>query len=304
MILREGGRKMARRVEAADLEAAVMAGQGPGWRARGRKALWALLICGSWPVWAEEVPEAKAGPGAWGCGRWVDLTHPFDADTIYWPTAEGFRLSVDFKGEAAGGYHYEANSFAAAEHGGTHLDAPAHFAAGRHTTEQIPLERLMAPAAVVDVSAAALANRDYLVQIADLEAWEKTHGRIPDGWMVLLHTGYDRFWPDREKYMGTAERGAQAVPKLHFPGLDPAAATWLVKNRAIAAIGLDTPSIDYGQSTTFQSHRILFEANIPAFENVDNLGELPSKGALIAALPMKIATGSGGPLRIVACVQP
>ena len=108
--------------------------------------------------------------------------------------------------------------------------------------------------------------------------------------------------PDLKKYLGTDERGAAAVAKLHFPGLDPAAARWITTNRSIKAIGLDTASIDYGQSTLFESHRILFEKNIPAFENVANLDQLPVKGFTIIALPMKIKGGSGGPLRIVAVI--
>ena len=117
---------------------------------------------------------------------------------------------------------------------------------------------------------------------------------------MLLNTGYHRFWPDRVRYMGTDQRGEEAVPLLHFPGLHPDAATWLVENRRIGAIGLDTPSIDFGQSTLFESHRILFERNVPTFENVARLGELPPTGAYVLALPMKIRAGTGGPLRIVA----
>jgi len=241
-------------------------------------------------------------PSALPAGTWLDLTHPFNADTIYWPTAGGFSLTTDFKGQTDGGYHYEANSFRAAEHGGTHLDAPVHFAAGRHTLDQVPLERLIGPAVVIDVSSRALKNPDYLVSVGDIQSWEAQHGQLPDGVIVLLRTGYDRYWPDRVKYMGTDERGPEAVAKLHFPGLDPAAAKWLVANRRINAIGLDTPSIDFGQSTLFESHRILFEQNIPAFENVANLGKLPARGAHVWALPMKIAGGSGGPLRMVALV--
>ena len=232
----------------------------------------------------------------------VDLSHAYDAETIYWPTEDGFELEVGFEGMTDGGYYYEANTFRSAEHGGTHLDAPIHFAEGRQTVEAIPLDHLVGPAVVIDVSSAALADPDYRVTVADFEAWEAEHGPLPDGVIVLLNTGYARFWPDRERYMGTAERGAEAVAKLHFPGLHPDAARWLVEARRIHAVGLDTPSIDYGQSTLFESHRVLFEANVPAFENVANLDGLPAHGFVVAALPMKIRGGSGGPLRIVAFV--
>lgn len=235
-------------------------------------------------------------------GRWVDLTHDYAEDTVYWPTADGFKLHVDHAGPTEAGYYYAANSFTAAEHGGTHIDSPIHFAEGKLTVDKIPLNKLIAPAMVIDVTAKAQSNPDYQVSKEDFAAWEATHGKLPDGCIVLLNTGFGKYWPNRERYMGTAERGADAVPKLHFPGLDPEAATWLVTERKIAAIGLDTPSIDYGQSKLFESHRNLFAADIPAFENVANLDQLPAKGALVIALPMKIRAGSGGPLRIVALV--
>jgi kynurenine formamidase len=141
------------------------------------------------------------------------------------------------------------------------------------------------------------ANRGNLI------GWEKKNGRIPNGAIVLLRTGFGKFYPDRKKYLGTQERGAEAVAKLHFPGLHPDAARWLITKRSIKAIGLDTASIDYGQSTLFESHRILFEKNIPALENVANLDRLPVKRFTIIALPMKIKGGSGGPLRIVASLN-
>ncbi len=239
-------------------------------------------------------------PPAFPSGTLVDLTYAYDSTTVYWPTAEGFQLRIDAQGYQEAGFYYEANSFFSAEHGGTHLDAPIHFSEGQHAADEIPLDRLIGEAVVVDVSEAALADRDYLVSQADIEAWEQAQGTTVDDKIVLLRTGYGQFWPDRERYMGTAERGADAVALLHFPGLDPAAAQWLVDNRTIKAIGLDTPSIDYGQSSTFDSHVILFGANIPAFENVANLDALPATGFYVMALPMKIADGSGGPLRIVA----
>jgi len=150
------------------------------------------------------------------------------------------------------------------------------------------------------VTSQCASNRDYLVSVADFENWERRNGRISPGTIVFLRTGYGKFYPDRKKYLGTDERGAEAVAKLHFPGLDPAAARWLTQNRSIKAIGLDTASIDYGQSSVFETHRILFDKNIPALENVANLDQLPVKGFSVIALPMKIKGGSGGPLRIVA----
>jgi kynurenine formamidase len=235
--------------------------------------------------------------------RLVDLTHAYDEDTIYWPTAEGFALRIDARGETPGGWYYEANTFTTAEHGGTHLDAPVHFAEGRRSVDEIPLEQLTGPGVVVDVRPAVARDRDHQVSVADLEAWEAVHGRIPSGAIVLLNTGSSHLWPDRERYMGTAERGAGAVAKLHFPGLHPDAARWLVTQRSIGAVGLDTPSIDHGPSKDFRTHRILFEANVPALENVARLDELPPTGLDVIALPMKIRRGSGAPARIVALVH-
>ena len=232
--------------------------------------------------------------------RIIDLSYPFDSSTVYWPTAETFKLETDFEGTTEQGYYYSAYRYRAAEHGGTHLDAPVHFAKGRHTVDQIPLEQLMGSAILIDVTQQCATNPDYLVSVADFQNWEKRNGRIPAGSIVFLRTGFGKFYPDRKRYLGTDERGAEAVAKLHFPGLDPNAARWITANRTIKAIGLDTASIDYGQSKLFESHRILFDKNIPAFENVANLDQLPAKGFSVIALPMKIAGGSGGPLRIIA----
>jgi kynurenine formamidase len=233
-------------------------------------------------------------------GTIVDLSHAFDEDTVYWPTAEGFHLKVVAQGDTEGGYYYAANEFSTAEHGGTHIDAPIHFHRDRWTVDTIPLDRLIGPGVVVDVTAACRQDRDHRVTVEDLLGWEDEHGPLPEGAIVLLRTGFGAFWPDRERYMGTSERGEEAVPKLHFPGLHADAAHWLATQRDVRAVGLDTPSIDHGPSTDFASHVTLFGANIPAFENVANLDKLPPRGFSIVALPMKIRGGSGGPLRIVA----
>ena len=239
-------------------------------------------------------------PVATALGPAVDLTHPFDADTIYWPTEEGFVLERGSAGRTEAGYWYEAHRMRLAEHGGTHLDAPVHFHEGGSTAERVSLERLIAPAVVVDVGVAAAERIDYAIGVGDLERFEAKHGRIPDGAALLLRTGFAAYWPDRAQYLGTSERGPGAVAKLHFPGLDPAAARWLVANRKVAAVGIDTASIDPGSSKRFESHQILFAAEIPAFENLAYLDHLPATGATLIALPMKIAGGSGAPLRAVA----
>lgn len=235
-------------------------------------------------------------------GKWVDLTHPFSKETIYWPTSEPFKLETVAEGRTGQGYFYSAYKFCAAEHGGTHLDAPVHFAEGKASVDQIPVEHLTGQAIKLDVSAKAEADRDYQISVADFTEWEAKHGRIPDGAIVLLETGFSRYWPDKLKYLGTEKRGQEGVDELHFPGLAPEAAEWLVQNRKIKAVGLDTASIDYGQSKQFQSHQALLGHEILVFENVADLHQIPVKGAEITALPMKIEGGSGAPLRIVAFV--
>lgn len=232
----------------------------------------------------------------------IDLTHTFSKETVYWVTAKEFKLDTVAYGETDSGFFYSANNFETAEHGGTHIDAPIHFAANTKSVDEIPLEKLMGAAIKIDVSARAKNNPDYLITVEDFTNWEKEHGQIPNGTIILLETGYAAYYPDRVKYLGTDERGPEAVAKLHFPGLSPEAAKWLVENRNIKSIGLDTASIDYGQSTDFQSHVILLSENIPAFENVANLDKLPAKGFQVIALPMKIKGGSGGPLRIIAII--
>ncbi len=257
-----------------------------------------VLALGCQP--ASESPPDLAGVFDGSAGEWVDLSYAFSDETLYWPTADGFQLEELAYGETEAGYFYSAYRFSTAEHGGTHLDAPSHFARGGLTADEIPLSRLIAPVVVVDVSAKA--DADYLVTVADLEAFEAAQGRIADGSILMIRTGWGQRWPDRAAYLGTDMTGPEAVPLLHFPGLHPDAARWIVENRSVAAIGIDTASIDFGQSTGFETHLVVYGADIPGFENVANMGSLPPTGAFVVALPMKIAGGSGGPLRIVAFI--
>lgn len=238
-----------------------------------------------------------------GDAQWIDLTHELSPDAVFWPTAEPFKMTTDFEGITERGYYYSAYSFTTAEHGGTHIDAPIHFAQGKHHVNEIPLEQLIGNAVVVDVSAQVAKNRDHQVSVADLQAWEKNHGKIPPGSIALLHTGFGSYWPHAQKYLGTALRGPEGAAALSFPGLSTAAATWLTQQRQIKAVGIDTASIDYGKSQDFSTHVALMTNNIPAFENVANLDQLPPTGAYVIALPVKIRGGSGGPLRIIARVD-
>ena len=231
----------------------------------------------------------------------VDLTYPFDASTIYWPTdTAGFRHETVAFGRTPAGYWYSSFNIAASEHGGTHLDAPIHFAEGKQSVEQIPLERLVAPGVKINVAAQAERDRDYRLTAADITAWEARAGRIPSGAIVLIETGWGRHWGDRLMYLGSDKPGDAS--DLHFPGIARDAAELLVERR-VAAVGIDTASLDHGPSQDFLTHQVLNGADIPDLENVANLGQLPEQGFLIVALPMKIAGGSGAPCRIVALLD-
>jgi kynurenine formamidase len=230
----------------------------------------------------------------------IELGHPFDQDTVYWPTeSSGFQLTSVHHGRTDGGYFYASNSFAAPEHGGTHLDAPIHFAEGKATTDRVPLERLIAPCVVIDISLRARDDSDTLLTVDDVTAFERAHGAITQGTIVLVRSDWSTRWPDKLAYLGSDRPGDTAG--LHFPGISAAAARALAE-REVAAVGIDTASIDHGPSHEFWAHRILMGADIPAFENLTQLARLPVRGALMIALPMYIRGGSGGPLRAVAMV--
>ena len=229
------------------------------------------------------------------------LTHAFDSDTVYGPTEKsGFVLQETAHGKTPGGWFYASNKFSAPEHGGTHIDAPIHFAEQGMTADVVPLAKLVAPAAVIDMRVAAEAEPDALLDVEAIEKFEKNYGPIVAGTIVLVRTGWASRWPDRKRYLGEDRIGVTAT-NMHFPGISEAAAEALAQ-RKVAAVGIDTASIDHGPSKDFLAHRTLMAADIPAFENVTHLDLLPARGALVMALPMKIRGGSGGPLRIVAVV--
>jgi kynurenine formamidase len=233
--------------------------------------------------------------------RLVDLTHPFGSDTLYWPTAPtGFQLATVHRGNTPDGYFYSAYSFCAPEHGGTHMDAPVHFAEGRRSLAEVPLDQLLAPAAVIDVADRAAADPDFRLSREDVRAWEARHGAIAAGTIVLLRTGWSARWPDRKRYLGDDTPGDAS--RLHFPAYGKDAAAMLVTERRAAALGVDTASIDHGPSKDFIAHQVAAAANVPALENLAALDQVPPTGAWVIALPMKIAGGSGGPTRVVALV--
>ena len=231
----------------------------------------------------------------------VDLSYVFDESTIYWPTdTEGFRHEKVAYGKTPEGNWYASFNFAASEHGGTHLDAPIHFGEGKQSVEQIPIERLVAPGVKITVAEQAARDRDYRLTAGDIQAWEARAGPIPAGAIVLVETGWGRHWGNRAMYLGSDKPGDAS--DLHFPGISREAAELLVERR-VALVGIDTASLDHGPSQDFITHQVLNGANIAGLENVANLDQLPEKGFLIVALPMKIAGGSGAPCRIVALLD-
>lgn len=231
----------------------------------------------------------------------VDMTYPFSEDTLHWPTAKAFQLEKVNEGMTPGGFWYASYNYSASEHVGTHLDAPFHFAHGKWTVDEIPLGRIIGLAVIIDVRPKAKADPDYRLRMSDIQSWEKKHGKISRGAIVLMYSGWGKFWGDRKRYFGTDQPGD--VVNLHFPGFSKEAAEFLVKQRRINAVGIDTPSIDYGPSRDFIAHQVFAGANTPIFENVASLDRLPAKGATLFAIPMKIKGGSGAPLRIFALLR-
>jgi len=233
--------------------------------------------------------------------RMIDLTHAYNAQTIYWPNAPStFKLEKLSYGKVEGGWFYSSFAYSSPEHGGTHLDAPIHFSEKGRTSDQIPLGQLIAPAVVIDISAKAKSNADYRLSVADVQQFEKTNGTIAPGTIVLLRTDWSKRWPNKKTYMGDDKPGV--TTNLHFPSYGVDAAKLLINDRKVGAIGVDAASIDYGASKDFMVHQIAGAANVPGFENLTSLDQLPAKGTVILALPMKIEGGSGGPLRAVALI--
>jgi kynurenine formamidase len=256
-----------------------------------RIAALALLLCAFGCATAPAIELATAEA--------IDLTYAFDDKTLYWPNSpSAFELKTLSYGPTPGGYFYSSYAYSAPKHGGTHLDAPIHFSAHGRTADEIPVRQLIAPAAVIDVSTKTTSNADYRLTADDVRAWESQHGTIAPGTIVLLHTGWGSRYGDRKLYFGDDTPGA--TDKLHFPSYGEDAARLLVTERRAGAIGVDTASIDYGQSKDFIVHQIANGANVPGLENIAHLERVPARGAWVVALPMKIGKGSGGPLRAVA----
>ena len=227
----------------------------------------------------------------------IDLTHDLNNHSPNWEGTEQSPFSAKELGniERDG---YFSRVFSTQEHYGTHLDAPAHFARGMWTVEQIPAERLVRPLVVLNVRSRAEGHPDYAITVQDIADWESRHGEIPPGAVVMAYTGWDDRWSSPKAF-----RNAGADGQAHFPGYSLEAAEFLVKTRSAVGLGIDTMSIDPGVSTTYPVHHFTAQASVYQLENVANLGVTPASGATIVVAPIKLEGGSGGPARLLALVK-
>jgi kynurenine formamidase len=227
----------------------------------------------------------------------VDLTHTIDAKTPrYEPSGTpAYQSKIVATIEKDG---YFAREISLPEHFGTHLDAPAHFARGMWTVDEIPPERLVAPLVVLDVTASAKSNPDYQVSVGDVAKYEEAHGQIPSNAVVMAYSGWDSRWNSAKEY-----RNADVNGIMHFPGYSLEAAKFLVEGRSALALGIDTLSIDFGPSKDFPVHHYTLSHSLYHLENVANLGRTPAIGSTVVVAPMKLDHGSGGPVRILALVH-
>src|ERR1700720_3421609 len=227
-----------------------------------------------------------------GKTRVLDLSYAINDKLVPWPGDEKFfEATVNASVEKNG---YFTRSFWMLEHYGTHLDAPAHFPPGKTTVDQIPVKQLFGPAVVIDVRLESGKDADYQLAAARVEEWEKRHGRIPEGAIVLLRTGWSSRWPDVQKYRNQDGKG-----KMHFPGFSAEAAKLLIE-RKVSGLGCDTLSIDHGASSDYAVHHLALGAGLYQLENLADLSELPETGAFLIVAPIKLEGGSGGPARIFA----
>lgn len=226
----------------------------------------------------------------------LDLTHELNDKSPFWPgdDYQPFQLKTIATLEKNG---VASKTFAMPEHFGTHLDAPCHFERGQPSVDQIADADLFAPGVVIDVTMAAEQDPDYRLTVEDLTHWEKEYGSIPQRAIVLVKSGWNRFWDSNVRY-----RNRDAMGVMHFPGFSADAAKWLLKERNIRAVGIDTLSIDHGPSRDFIVHHLINGAGRYALENVAQVEKLPPRNFFLIVAPIKIATGTGGPTRIFAVI--
>jgi kynurenine formamidase len=267
-------------------------------RPHGVFLLFALLVGGGLMSAQESNPlPALAKALQSGQIAIVDLTYTLDDRAPYWP--EG-KKQTPFRAKV--GAVYERNGLFAREleipeHFGTHLDAPLHFKSNGWDVAQIPLERFLQPAVVIDVAEAVKKDPEYRATLADVEKWEGLHGPMPRGCIVLFRTGWSTRWPSQAEYMKQEADGT-----LHFPTVAPEAVRYIMQQVRPAAIGIDSPGIDLGSDKTYELHHLTLGAGTFLLENVASLDPLPATGAFVICLPMKLGGGSGSPTRMIALV--
>ena len=224
----------------------------------------------------------------------IDLTHSLNHRCPNWEGTE----ESPFRAQELGNIErdgYFSRIFSTQEHYGTHLDAPAHFAEGAWTVEQIPAERLVRPAVVLDVRERTKDDADYAVTADDLAEWEHRHGQVSSGAVVFAYTGWEDRWTNPREFRNELSDGL-----THYPGYSLEAAEFLVKSRGVVGLGIDTMSVDIGATTTYPVHVFTSKANLYHLENVANLSKVPASGATIVVAPIKLEKGSGGPVRLFA----
>ncbi len=224
--------------------------------------------------------------------RVLDLGHPLSASDPSWDNRSVFARTSTATFEKDG---LSNGMITTVEHFGTHLDAPAHFG-GTWTTDRIPVDRLVRPGVCLDVQAKASQDENYRLTLEDVRDFEGRSGPIPEGAIVLVATGWDRYWPDPKRYMNF-RNGVR-----HFPGISVEAASYLARDRKVAGIAIDTASVDYGPSERFETHRVTMPLNVFHVENAAHLTDLPSTGFTVVVAPINIVGGSGGPTRVYALI--
>jgi kynurenine formamidase len=254
-----------------------------------------LILLPGWLMAQQKQPAKPANPLAGipsGQTRVVDLSYAINDKLVSWPgDVRTFEAKINASVEKNG---YFTRSFWMLEHYGTHMDAPIHFPPGKTPVDQIPPQHLFGPAVVIDVRAEAQKDSDYRLTPERVAEWEKTHGRIPQGAVVLLRTGWPSRWPDAARY-----RNQDAAGAMHFPGFSVESILLLLE-RKISGLGIDTLSVDYGPSKDFAVHRVSHGAGLYHMENLADLSALPEAGAFLVVAPIKLDGGSGGPCRVFA----
>ncbi len=230
-----------------------------------------------------------------GKTRVLDLSYAINDKLVPWPgDTHWFEAQVNSTVEKNG---YFTRSFWMLEHYGTHLDAPIHFPPGTVTVDRIPTKQFFGPAVLIDARAEGARDADYQVPVARVEEWEKRHGRIPEGAIVLLRTGWSARWPDVKRYRNQDSQG-----RMHFPGFSVEAVKVLIE-RKVSGLGCDTLSADYGASNDFAVHHLALGAGLYHLENLADLSGMPEAGAFLIVAPIKLEGGSGGPVRVFAFVD-